>query len=173
MSCMIRAEYGLPEDSRGSKPRGGCSIATTSTPGVPPRRQAPSGLATKIAVKHSMMNLRMWSIVIVAGLRANGRVLALEELGVCSIDPNQDLGANQRGCCRARFNSAIFSFKRDAESSVSACGGEIEDFTLAILSKDLLIRCRPILPSLAAWHIDAQASCTCSGPPTTITISLP
>src|SRR5262249_27550181 len=74
------------------------------------------------------------------------------------------LHSTQRGCCIARFSSAMRSFKRDAESSVNACGGEIEDFTLAMLSKDLLIRCLLILPSRAAWHIDVQASCARSGP---------
>src|SRR5262249_31679223 len=87
MSCMIRAEYELLEDSRGSKPRGGCSIAMTSNPGLPPRRQPPSGQATMIAIRPRITNLRMpeWSRV----FRANGRVLAPEELDVCSINPNQ------------------------------------------------------------------------------------
>lgn len=64
------------------------------------------------------------------------------EWGLCRVRRPISAGAqlcHQRGCWSARFNSAILSFKRDAESSVSACGGEIEDLTLAMLSKDLLI----------------------------------
>src|SRR5262245_57993411 len=87
MSCMIRAEYELLEDSRGSKPRGGCSIAMTSKPGLPPRRQAPSGQATMIAVRPRITNLHTRERSPV--FRANGRVLAPEELDVCSINPNQ------------------------------------------------------------------------------------
>src|SRR5262249_39929801 len=35
------------------------------------------------------------------------------------------LHSTQRGCCSARLSSAMRSFKRDAESSVKPCGGEI------------------------------------------------